>query len=352
MRNRAGRDAGAAPVDVVCVASWNADLVSHVPRPLARGETLMAGGFDISPGGKGSNAAVAAARQGARTALIARVGDDDFGRMGLALWQREGIATAGVEVAAGERSGVAQILVYDDGDNSIAVFPGATAGLTARHAQAATGVLSGCQLVMASCEVPAEVTREAFRIARAAGATTLLNPAPAQPLDDDLLALVDVLTPNETELLAIAGVEVLAEGPGAIPSTSASTSAATPASQETSHAASPEASHDTSREAAAAEALLRRGVGAVIVTLGAEGCRLYRTDQAAVTVPGRRVRVADTIGAGDTFTGSLAAALARGQPLEDALRHANAAAALSVMGHGAIGGIPTLAQVDALLAGC
>lgn len=354
MSHRTGRDAGAAPVDVVCVASWNADLVSHVPRPLARGETLMAGGFDISPGGKGSNAAVAAARQGARTALIARVGDDDFGRMGQALWQREGIATAGVEVAAGERSGVAQILVYDDGDNSIAVFPGATAGLAARHAQAATGLLSGCRLVMASCEVPAEVTREAFRIARAAGATTLLNPAPAQPLDDDLLALVDVLTPNETELLAIAGVGVSAECPGAMPSASASASASVSASatqgaaQEGSHAGSPA----TSRVAAAAEALLRRGVGAVIVTLGAEGCRLYRTDQAAVTVPGRRVRVADTIGAGDTFTGSLAAALARGQPLEDALRHANAAAALSVMGHGAIGGIPTLAQVDALLAGC
>ena len=118
--------------DVVCVASWNADLVSHVARPMARGETLLARTFGISPGGKGSNAAVAAARQGARVALIARIGDDDFGRMGMDLWKAEGIATAHVEQAAGERSGVAQILVYDDGDNSIAVCPGAGAGLAGR----------------------------------------------------------------------------------------------------------------------------------------------------------------------------------------------------------------------------
>src|SRR5664279_1893709 len=114
--------------DVVCVASWNADLVSRVARPIARGETLMASRFEISPGGKGSNASVAASRQGARVALIARVGSDDFGRMGLDLWRAEGIATDHVDVAQGETSGVAQILVYDDGDNSIAVFSGASGG--------------------------------------------------------------------------------------------------------------------------------------------------------------------------------------------------------------------------------
>ena len=119
-------------VDVVCVASWNVDLVSHVPQPLKRGETLMASSFATSPGGKGSNAAVAAARQGASVGLIARIGDDDFGRMGLALWAREGIDPRHVVQAAGERSGVAQILVYEDGDNSIAVAPGAGLGLNAQ----------------------------------------------------------------------------------------------------------------------------------------------------------------------------------------------------------------------------
>lgn len=302
----------AEAADVVCVASWNADLISKVARPLARGETLMASAFSISPGGKGSNAAVAAARQGARVALIARIGDDDFGRMGMELWQAEGIATQHVEQVAGERSGVAQILVYEDGDNSIAVYPGAGTGLGARHAQAAAALLAGCRVVMASCEVPAEATLQAFRLARAAGALTLLNPAPARPLSDELLALVDVLTPNESELYLLAGE-----------------------------------AHAGSADQAAAR-LLSRGARAVLVTLGAAGCRLYQAGQAPHSIPGRPMAVRDTIGAGDTFTGALAAALARGEALPDAMQWANTAAALSVTRHGAIDGIPRHAEVAAL----
>jgi ribokinase len=300
--------------DVVCIASWNADLVSRVPRPIARGETLAARQFEITPGGKGSNAAIAAARQGASVALIARIGKDDFGRMGLDLWRAEGIATGDVEVAAGETSGVAQILVYDDGDNSIAVFAGASAGLGARHAQAARETLALCRVVMASCEVPLAATMEAFRIAREAGAVTVLNPAPAQPLPDELLGLTDVLTPNESEAPILA-------------------------------AATPNAPVDV-----AAEALLARGAKAVVVTLGAAGCMLYRSSQPPHGLIGRRMTVVDTIGAGDTFTGALAAAMARGEPLPEAMRWANAAAALSVTGRGAIGGMPTRDQVRALLA--
>lgn len=301
--------------DVVCVASWNADLISHVTRPIARGETLMASAFAISPGGKGSNAAVAAARQGARVALIARIGHDDFGRMGLALWHSEGIATGHVECAPGERSGVAQILVYADGDNSIAVYPGAGAGLSARQVQAASTLLASCRIVMASCEVPLEAALQAFQMARlsAGKAITLLNPAPARPLPDALLALVDVLTPNESELFGLAG-----------------------------------AAHAGSIDAAAMQ-LLTRGCGAVLVTLGAAGCRLYQSGQAPVEVAGRLMAVRDTIGAGDTFTGALAAALARGDALASAMQWANAAAALSVTREGAIEGIPTLAAVAALL---
>ena len=312
MNSQANAAGGTA--EVVCVASWNADLVSQVARPIARGETLMARSFSISPGGKGSNAAVAAARQGARVALIARIGDDDFGRMGMALWQAEGIATEHVEQAAGERSGVAQILVYDDGDNSIAVHPGAGAGLDARHAQAARQVLAGCRVVMASCEVPLQATLQAFRLARQGQAITLLNPAPARPLPEALLALVDVLTPNESELCQLAGPE---------------------------HAGSIDA---------AARHLLARGTGAVVVTLGAAGCRLYQGGKEPVELPGRAMQVADTIGAGDTFTGVLAAALARGESLAAAMQWANAAAALSVTRHGAIAGIPAHADVGALLA--
>jgi ribokinase len=299
--------------DVVCVASWNADLISQVARPIARGETLMASAFAISPGGKGSNAAVAAARQGARVALIARIGDDEFGRMGQAMWHAEGIATGHVEIAPGERSGVAQILVYADGDNSIAVYPGAGAALGARQVLAAGALMASCRVVMASCEVPVEATLKAFQLARESHAITILNPAPARPLSDELLALVDVLTPNESELLQLAG-----------------------------------AAHAGSLDAAAAQ-LLTRGCGAVLVTLGAAGCRLYQRGQAPVEVAGRVMAVRDTIGAGDTFTGALAAALARGEALASAMHWANAAAALSVTRDGAIEGIPTLAAVAALM---
>lgn len=300
---------------VVCIASWNADLVSRVARPIARGETLLASGFDISPGGKGSNAAVACARQGATVALVARIGRDDFGRMGLALWQREGIDTRHVEQVEGERSGVAQILVYDDGDNSIAVAPGAGAGLGERHVEAARDAIAGARVVMASCEVPAEATLAAFRIARAAGATTLLNPAPAQLLSDAMLAATTVLTPNETELRTVAAVG--ADLPLDV----------------------------------AAHVLLERGAQAVLVTLGAAGCRLWRRGVAPFALSGWRIdAVADTIGAGDTFNGALAAALAHGEPIESAMTRSNAAAALSITGRGAIDAMPSAAQVDALLA--
>ncbi len=298
-------------MDVVCIASFNADLVSRVARPIARGETVLASGFDIQPGGKGSNAAIACARQGARTAIVARIGDDDFGRMALALWAREGIDASAVEVAPGERSGVAQILVYDDGDNSIAVAPGAGAGLGVRHAQAAAALLRGAKVVMASCEVPFEATQVAFQIAREGGALTLLNPAPARPLPSALLQATDLLTPNQAELHAIAG------------------------------------SDDTE---AAAQMLLSCGPRAVLATLGPGGCALFESGRARRHLAGHAMTVVDTIGAGDTFTGALAAALARGLALDAAARWANAAAALSVTGQGAIGGMPSRDAVTALLA--
>jgi ribokinase len=289
--------ASSTPCDVICIASWNADLVSRVARPMARGETLMAHSFDIQPGGKGSNAAVAAARQGAKVGVIARIGDDDFGRMALSLWQKEGIDTQHVQIAANERSGVAQILVFDDGDNSIAVATGAGSGLGQANVDMACEAIRSAKVVMASNEVPQVATIAAFKIARAAGVTTILNPAPAADLPDELLLLTDVLTPNESE----------------------------------------------------AQTLFDRGEGSIVVTLGSAGCAIYQEGKSdgakpIQTLAGWAMPVVDTIGAGDTFTGALAAAIARGEPLALAAQSANAAAALSVTGRGAIAAMPTLAQ--------
>lgn len=297
-------------VDVVCVASWNVDLIAHIAQPLQRGQTQMAQGFERLPGGKGSNAAIAAARQGAQVGLIARVGGDDFGQMGLDLWAHEGIDRQHVVRGDGETNGTALILVYADGDNSIAVYPGAGAGLTADHVQAASDMIAQARVVMASCEVPVAATLAAFKLARAHGVRTLLNPAPAMPLPDALWPLVDVLTPNEGELL------MLADAPDI----------------ET-----------------AAQRLLQRGVGALVVTLGERGCTLFQPGTAPLHVPGHAMQVVDTIGAGDTFTGSLAAQLARQSPWPQALQWANAAAALSTQAHGAVTAMPTGTQVQTWL---
>jgi ribokinase len=301
-------------IDVICIASWNADLVSRVAHPIAKGETLMAHSFEIQPGGKGSNAAVAAARQGAQVGVIARIGDDDFGRMALALWAREGIATEHVEVAANERSGVAQILVFDDGDNSIAVATGAGGGLSEANVDMACEAIRTCKVVMASNEVPQTATLAAFKMARAANVKTILNPAPAVALPGELIALCDVLTPNESEVRMLAGMS--------------------------SQAAIEDA----------ARAILDKGCGAIVVTLGNQGCALWQRDGVHKTIAGWHMpNVVDTIGAGDTFTGALAAAMARGETLLAAVTCANAAAALSVTGRGAIGGMPTLAQSQNLI---
>jgi len=297
-------------VEVVVVASWNVDLIAHIAQPLTRGQTRMAHAFERLPGGKGSNAAIAAARQGAQVGLIARIGGDDFGQMGLDLWAREGIDSQHVVRGEGETNGTALLLVYEDGDNSIAVYPGAGAGLSKAQVQAASGMLTQARVVMASCEVPLAATQTAFETARAQGVLTLLNPAPAMPLPASLWPLVDVLTPNEGELLALAEATDI----------------------------------DT-----AAHTLLNRGVGAVVVTLGARGCALFQRNTAPLRVPGHALQVVDTIGAGDTFTGALAAALARQTPWPEALRWANAAAALSTQAHGAVTAMPTAVQVQTWL---
>ena len=301
--------------DVLVVGSLNMDLRIRTPRLPAPGETLTGSGFDTDGGGKGANQAVAAARQGARVAMLGAVGQDAHGAALLAALQADGIDTHAVERIAGTPSGTAAILLMPDGENSIVVIPGANHALTPERVRAQADRLRQARVVVAQLECPLDAVAEALAIAREAGAVTVLNAAPVQPLGEALLGQLDWLVVNEIEAAALAGMPV----PG-------------PAEAR-----------------AVAEQLRRRGPRQVLVTLGAEGLVLAGPE-GTLALPAPRVQAVDTTGAGDTVVGALAAALAAGRPLREALTRAQAAAALAVTRLGTQSAMPTAAEVDRLVA--
>jgi ribokinase len=282
--------------DVVVVGSTNLDIVAGTSRLPGPGETVIGHGYAEYPGGKGLNQAVAAARAGARVAFVSAVGTDAAGDALLEVMRREGIDTAAVVRRPDAPTGRAVIGVADDGENSIIVVPGANATVTADDAPRA-------RVVLAQLEVPIDTVRAAFRSARAAGAITVLNPAPAQPLDEQLLGCCDVVVPNEHEAALLGGVQHL-------------------------HAL---------------------GAGTVVLTLGREGASMSDGSSVHAVAP-FTVTPVDTTGAGDTFCGSLSARLALGDDRDTALRYAAAAAALSTTRSGAVPSIPTADEVRAFMA--
>jgi len=300
-------------LDVIVVGAVNVDLVvgglSHLPAP---GETVAGGGLRTFGGGKGANAAVAAARAGATVALVAAVGADGHGDGALAGLRADGVDCSGVAVLDGEPTGVALILVNEQGENLIALGPGANGALPAGHVAAAVETrLAGAGCVVVSTEIPGPVALATANAAVTAGVPCILNPAPVIP---DVAAAVAagrlagvILTPNATELGQLA----------------------------------PEG--DTTGERAAA--LARRTGAPVVVTLGGDGCLIARPDGTTDARPARPVEVIDTTGAGDTFTGVLAARLAAGAELGAAAGTAVAAASLSVTAAGARTGMPTAAAL-------
>jgi ribokinase len=300
---------------IVCVACWNVDLTLHVPRLPAAGETVSGDRFDIGPGGKGSNVAVGAARLGAHVDVIARLGDDEYGRRALPFWRAEGIEVGHTQVAAGEPNAVASILVGDDGENSIAVFRGAGFRLGAAQVRAARPAFERARVVTLPLEVNDEAIGAALMLARECGARSILNPAPARALPDDGLRLVDVLTPNALEARQLCGLPADAD--------------ATPA--------------ELGRR------LLACGVGAVLMTCGAEGAWIFEPGQAPLPVPAFAVHTVSTVGAGDAFNAGLAVALAEGAALREAARFASAAAALATTRDGAALAMPRRTEVNELL---
>jgi ribokinase len=303
-------------VRICVVGSTNLDLTFQTPRLPRPGETLAGKTFTLGFGGKGANQAVTAARLGAAVTVVTRVGADVFGQQAVGNYRAHGIDTAYLRTDPGLPTGTAVILVDDAAQNCIVVVAGANGALSAEDVRAAASAVQSADAVLGQLEVPVEATREAFRLARAAGVRTVLNPAPAAPLPDVLLRLTDLCVPNETEVEALTGL-------------SATTTAET---------------------VAAARVLLRRGPGAVLVTLGVRGA-LWVDGQTAEHFPAVAVQAVDPTGAGDAFIGSLAVFLAEGMGMRAAVRQANAVAALAVTRLGTQTAFPTRAEAEAFLAG-
>jgi ribokinase len=299
---------------VIVVGSVNVDLVVATGRLPAPGETVIGGRFARHHGGKGANQAVAAARLGARTSFIGAVGDDAFGADARAALASEGIDVDGLVVLPGEPSGVALIVVDDAGENLIAVAGGANAALSSVQVRSALRrlALTRDDVVLVGHEIRTGATHEALRLARLAGATAILNPAPAHGLERPTLDLASILTPNEGELAALVG-----EG---------------------------------GNPAARAKRLLGAAAGdrAVLVSLGARGAMLVAGGRAQ-TIAAPRVEAVDTVGAGDTLNGALAAGIAAGLDLHEAARRAVLAASLSVAREGARAGMPTASELESAL---
>lgn len=300
---------------IVVAGSSNTDMIIQMPRIPRPGETILGGRFSMAAGGKGANQAVAAARAGGDVTFVARVGDDMFGQKAVEGFVADGIHVEHVIRDPHAPSGVALIFVADDGENSIGVASGANGLLSPADVEQAKDVIGSADVLVMQLETPVETVHAAARIAAARGVRVILNPAPAQPLDDALLKLVSVLTPNETEAELLTGIKV-----------------------EDDHAAK-----------RAADALLAKGVQTVLITLGPRGAWVATRDGGEL-VAGFVVKAVDTTAAGDVFNGAFAVGLSEGKPLQNAVRFANAAAALSVTKLGAQPSAPTRAEIEAFLA--
>ncbi|WP_062744143.1 ribokinase [Erwinia persicina] len=296
------------------LGSINADHIlnlTHFPRP---GETVIGKQYQVAFGGKGANQAVAAGRSGADIAFIACVGDDDTGERIRQQLMNDRIDISPIEAVPGESTGVALIFVNGDGENTIGIHAGANAALTPVRVEQHQQVIADASALLMQLESPLESVLSAARIAHQHQTQVILNPAPATALSDELLSLVDIITPNETEAQILTGVAV-----------------------------------NSDEDAARAAAVLHdKGIRTVLITLGSRGVWLSEQGKGQ-RIPGFRVEAVDTIAAGDTFNGALITALLEQRPMAEAVRFAHAAAAIAVTRHGAQPSVPWREEIDRFL---
>jgi ribokinase len=300
---------------VAILGIFVADLAFRAGRMPGIGETISGSGFKLGPGGKGSNQSVAAARAGAAVTFISRIGKDDFGRIALATWKAEGIA-AEVAESTDEPTGAAFIYVNEkNGENAIIVVPGAAASISPADVEAAEDAIRSAAVFVTQLEQPVAAAHRGLEIARRAGVTTIFNPAPAEPVGDEIFPLCDYVTPNEHEAATLTGTAVT--------------------------------NVDEARRAG--DIFLAKGAGAALITLGEKGALLHTKDRSVLVPAFEAGTVVETAGAGDAFNGAFAAALARGLEPEAAVNFACAAAGISVTRHGTAPSMPRLAEIEALL---
>lgn len=280
---------------IAVVGSLNVDVfldVTALPRP---NETLIGKATRQAMGGKGLNQAVACARLGAQTHMIGAVGEDALALQAIAFLTRNGVSAEHVRRLPGATTGLANILVAEDGQNMIVVTPGANGLLTPDHIDAAAEVIRTAAALIVQLETPLATVKRALEVARSHGVMTILNPAPVDRGALDLMPLVDVVTPNETEMMKLTGIADLSDA----------------------------------SLIAGLKALIKAGAKHALVTLGSEGCAAL-IDGALLRLPAYKVKAVDATGAGDIFNGALVTRLVRGESLIEALRYASAASALSV----------------------
>ncbi len=299
---------------ITIVGSYNLDLSLKCKALPQEGETVIAQTYSESSGGKGSNQAIAAARMGAKTRFIGRVGTDHNGQDALAMYDRLGIDRSRVITDQNARTGLSVIMVDENGRNQITVIPGANYNLSIADIDAASDILRDSEIVGFQLENQPEVVFYGLKKVSEMGLKTLLDPAPAFALPQDLYPYIYCIKPNEHEARALTGIPV----------------------------------NDFDSARKAGKWFLDKGVQVAIITLGDAGCVLVTKDSGKFfNTP--KVTAVDTTGAGDCFSGALMAGIAQGKPIEDAILLASYAAALSVTKFGVIDSIPTLAEVEAFM---